>query len=103
MYTVPSRTSTYNCASDQAVDSDPNVEYSRQARGWRFGGSNSCGMTGIVFPNFQSDTNGMPRKPWAGIMKYHSLKGKMTVRGTLKLKRKKNREKVIRKILCMCV
>ena len=54
--------------------SDDNIILSVQARGWRHG---TCGMSGVVFPNFVSGSNSPPKKPWAGTMAYQAIKGIM--------------------------
>ncbi|KAK7105773.1 hypothetical protein V1264_017108 [Littorina saxatilis] len=70
------RTMSFDCSLDIMDSSDDCVALSSQYRGWRYG---SCGMAGIVFPNFVSGSNNAPKKPWAGSMTYNAINGIMRV------------------------
>ena len=68
------RTSSFDCSLDVTETSDDNIILSQQARGWRHG---TCGMTGVVFPNFAGGANAVPKKPWPNTKTYQAIKGIM--------------------------
>ena len=72
------RTSSYSCDLDILKPSSTYARLSGQSRSWRI---KECGMVGVSFPTYTSETNRAPQKPLGGTMSYQTIKGRMDITG----------------------